>query len=157
MLSIAPFRLSLALGLMLSPVAARAELGGATATIETDRGRMAARMSRQAEGAFTRHILTRANGGVVHELTNAQGKVFAVTWSGPGKPDLRSVLGPYFAALQPADGIGRAMHGFRRPVQVARADLQIRQEGHMGWFHGAALVPSLAPSGFSAASLAIGE
>lgn len=134
---------------------ASAELGGTVASVETDRGRMGARMARQTEGAFTRHILTRANGGVVHELTNAQGKVFAVSWSGPGKPDLRSILGPYFAAMQPTGGIGRAMHGFRRPVQVARPDLQIRQEGHMGWFHGAALVPSLAPAGFSAASLAV--
>jgi len=32
-------------------------------------------------------------------------------------------------------------------------DLQIQAGGHMGWFHGVAFIPSLAPAGFSTSNL----
>ena len=133
---------------------APAELGGAFATVQTDSHRMGARMASADMGRYTRHVLTRGNGGTVHELTNAAGQVFAVTWSGPGKPDLRAVLGRYFTAFQSASGTpGRTMHALRRPAQVNRSGVQIQTGGHMGWFRGVAFVPALAPSGFVAGDL----
>lgn len=115
---------------------------------------MGARMSSVAMGGFTRHELTRTNGGMARELTNAEGRVFAVTWSGPGKPDLRTMLGPYFKDLQAKDTFsGRRMHSLRSPAQVSRSDLQIQTSGHMGWFHGVAFLPSAAPAGFSVDTL----
>jgi hypothetical protein len=135
---------------------AHAELGGPLSSVMLDSGRMGARMASTAMGRYTRHDLTRDNGGRVHELTNADGQVFAVTWSGPGKPDLRSLLGRYFATFQAAnETAGRTMHALRRPPQVNQSDLQIQTEGHMGWFHGVALIPSLAPPGFSARDLPV--
>lgn len=135
--------------------AAQAELGGGVASVRSDGARMKARIASTGMSGYTRHALTRDNGGGVHEYTNAQGKVFAVTWSGPGKPDLRSLLGPYFTHLQTSSVSGaRRMHALRRPPQVAQADLQIQTGGHMGFFHGVAFIPSLAPAGFSTASLA---
>jgi hypothetical protein len=133
---------------------AHAELGGSIATVRADGVRMKARVASSGMAGYTRHALTRDNGGLVHELTNAQGKVFAVTWSGPGKPDLRTLLGPYFSTLQ-ASGVSGAWrsHALRRPAQVAQSDLQIQTGGHMGWFHGIAYIPSFAPAGFSTASL----
>lgn len=142
---------------------AHAELGGPLASVESDRGRMNAQLASVSMGGYARHALTRANGGTVHEMTNADGQVFAVTWSGPGKPDLRALLGSHFAIFQAASGgtgssgtaggVGRAMHSLRRPPQVNEADLQIQAEGHMGWFRGMALIPSLAPTGFVASDL----
>ena len=133
---------------------ARAELGGAFASVQTDSHRMGARMASVDMGRYTHHALTRGNGGIVHELTNADGQVFAVMWSGPGKPDLRAMLGKYFAALQSASGTnGRALHSRRRPAQVNRPDVQIQTAGHMGWFRGVAFVPALAPAGFTAGDL----
>jgi hypothetical protein len=105
-------------------------------------------------GPYTRHDLTRPNSGMVHEFTNAGGQVFAVTWQGPGKPDLRLLLGPSFTALQGDAATGRARHALRRPPGVSHADLQIQTGGHMGWFHGVAFIPSLAPAGFAPADLA---
>lgn len=135
---------------LLSPRGARAELGGPLSSVRIDGGRLGARLSSTAMGGFTRHDLTRANGGSAHELTNADGRVFAVTWSGPGKPDLRSLLGPHFADLQATSGApGRRLRSLRRPAQVSRPDLQIQTGGHMGWFHGVAYLPALAPAGFS--------
>lgn len=133
---------------------AQAELGGPLSSVRTDSGRMGAKMASSSMGRYARHDLTRTNGGNVREFTNAAGQVFAVTWSGPGKPDLRVVLGRYFPMLQASAGAnGRAMHSLRHPQQAAQPDLLIQTGGHMGWFHGVAFVSSLAPSGFAVADL----
>ena len=144
-------------GILFLATAAQAELGGSFASVKTDGGRMNARMASMSMRNYARHDLTRANGGLVHEFTNAAGQVFAVTWSGPGKPDLRAVLGRYFATYQSSatGGVGRARHALRRPAQVDQADLQIQTAGHMGWFHGVAFIPSLAPAGFSTSDLPV--
>jgi hypothetical protein len=134
---------------------ARAELGGPLSTVQTDGARMSARMVSENMGGYTRHTLTRPNGGTVRELANASGQVFAVTWSGPGKPDLRALLGSYFALFQASNNAtGRGLRSpLRRPPQVNRPDIQIQTAGHMGWFRGIAFIPGLAPAGFSAANL----
>jgi hypothetical protein len=145
---------------IFGPAGAHAELGGTVSGVQADGARMARRVASVTLGGFTRHDLTRANGGMVREFTNAKGQVFAITWSGPGKPDLRTLLGRYFSTFQAGSGFtafragGRTMHSPRRPPQVSQPDLQVQTGGHMGWFNGVALVPSLAPAGFAPASLA---
>ena len=142
----------------LAPACAHAELGAAASSVQADSAQMHARMASVAKGNYSRHDITRANGGTVREFTNAKGQVFAVTWSGPGKPDLRTLLGRYFTTLQASSGtIGRTMHSLRRPAQVSQPDLQIQTGGHMGWFHGVAFIPSLAPSGYSPSDLAVDQ
>lgn len=117
---------------------------------------MGARVATVGGQGFARHQLTRPNGGAVHEFTNAAGQVFAVSWSGPGKPDLRALLGRYFPRLQAAGtGYGRALHALRRPAQVADAEVTIQTEGHLGFFRGVAFLPALAPPGFSPAQLTV--
>lgn len=144
----------IAAAFLFMPSIARAELGGPLSSVAVDRGRMGAQMKSVSAGRYDRHELTRANGGMVREFTNAKGEVFAVTWAGPGKPDLRTLLGRYFVRFQNGDGAGgRAMHSLRRPPQVSDTDLQIQTGGHMGWFHGVAFIPSLAPTGFSSGDL----
>ena len=147
--------LGLAASCLVISTAASAKLGGAMSSVTDDRGRMAVSMKSIAMGRYTRHEMTRPNGGSVREFTNAAGTVFAVTWSGPGKPDLKTLFGPYFSTFQ-SDSVAtaRQMHSLRQPPQVARRDLQIQAGGHMGWFHGVAFVPSLAPPGFSIGDLA---
>ncbi len=139
---------------LLLSTTAQAELGGTMASVVVDGDRLGAKTVSTATGSYTRHDLTRTNSGMVHEFTNSSGQVFAVVWQGPGKPDLRQLLGPHFAALQQDSAIGQTMHALRRPLQVNQSDLQIQTGGHMGWFHGVAFIPSLAPPGFSPAELA---
>jgi len=148
--------LGLAASSLFLSTAASAKLGGSVSSVTADRGRMAVSMNSVAMGRYMRHELKRPNGGSVREFTNAAGTVFAVTWSGPGKPDLMTLLGPYFSTFQ-ANSVAtaRQMHSLRRPPQVAQRDLQIQAGGHMGWFHGVAYVPSLAPAGFSVGDLAV--
>lgn len=147
--------LGLVAGCLFLSATASAKLGGSVSSVTADRGRMAISMNSVAMGRYTRHDLKRPNGGAVREFTNADGTVFAVTWSGPGKPDLQTLLGPYFSTFQ-ANSVStaRQMHSLRRPPQVAQRDLQIQAGGHMGWFHGVAYIPSLAPAGFSVGDLA---
>lgn len=148
--------LGFGLGCMLYSTTALAELGGSLRSVTVDQGRMSARLNSVEMGRYKRHELTRPNGGMVREFTNADGAVFAVTWSGPGKPDLSSLLGRYFATLQAkSTATARTMHTLRRPPQVAQANLQIQTGGHMGWFHGVAFIPSLAPAGFSTSDLSV--
>jgi hypothetical protein len=144
----------IAAGCVAIPGAAPAELGGPISSVTTDRARMSARLNTVSTGRYTRHELTRPNGAMVREFTNADGTVFAVTWSGPGKPDLRTLLGRYFATFQ-ANSVAtaRTMHSLRRPLKIAQTDLQIQVEGHMGWFRGVAYVRSLAPTGFAVSDL----
>lgn len=135
--------------------AALAELGGPASSVVADSGRMHAQIASVARGTYALHAMTRANSGIVREYTNAAGLVFAVTWSGPGKPDLRALLGPYFTTFQANSAmIAQTSHSLRRPPQVDQPDLQIQTGGHMGWFHGVAYVPSLAPPGFALTDLA---
>jgi hypothetical protein len=141
--------------MVLAPACGHAELGGTASSVQADGARIGTRMASKTMGSYSRHEITRANGGVVREFTNAKGQVFAITWSGPGKPDLRTLLGHYFTTLQASGGtIGRTMHSLRRPPQVNQPDLQIQTSGHMGWFHGVAFIPSLTPSGYSTSDLA---
>jgi hypothetical protein len=146
-------QMALLAGLALSDPA-HAELGGPLSTVQTDGARMSARMVSAEMGGYALHTLTRTNGGTVHELTNANGQVFAVTWFGPGKPDLRALLGRYFTTFQEANSASRqGTRTLRAPPQVNQPDLKIQTQGHMGWFWGVAYIPSLAPAGFSPADL----
>jgi len=134
---------------LLAPAGAFAALGGKLASVQDDVAHMGGTLASHAMSGYTRHDLGRRNSGAVHEFTNAQGAVFAVTWSGPGKPDLRQLLGSYFSTMQAAGAPnGRQLHGLRRPTMVDRSGVRIIQTGHMGWFRGIAYVPALAPAGF---------
>jgi hypothetical protein len=137
---------------LLGSTGAQAELGGKAASVNADRTAMKAQLRTVSIGARTVHELTRPNGGSIREFTNAQGQIYAVTWSGPGKPDLRSLLGGYFATFQ-ADNTQRSRLMRRRPPQVSRPGLVIQTGGHMGYFWGVAYIPPLAPAGFSVTDL----
>ena len=153
-----PATLLAALLLGSVPAPALAVLGGVRESVVADQTHMRASGQAVPRASHTRTDLTLPNGGQVHEFTNAGGQVFAVTWRGPGKPDLRSLLGPHFADLQSAS-LAPYPHGAhrprlsRRPAAVNRTDLKIQTGGHMGWFWGVAYLPALAPAGFALGDL----
>jgi hypothetical protein len=138
--------------LFVPPVPAHAALGHAYASVETDRAALGATVKSTSAGGYTLHTLALPNHGVVKEFTRADGTVFAVAWQGPGRPDLRQLLGEHFDTLQ-ADNTGRIGRHMRRPLAVSRSDLLVTSGGHSGAFWGVALIPPLQPAGFSASSL----
>jgi hypothetical protein len=86
------------------------------------------------------------SGTTVSEYADAKGVVFAVAWTGPVPPDLRSLLGPHFdayaARVREQRGPGHSQ------LRVAADDLVVVSSGRMGAFEGKAWLSSRLPAGF---------
>ena len=145
-----------AVSLSLAAGPASARLGGPRESVEADRAHFAASLSTVQRTTHAVHTLSLPNGGTIREFTRADGVVFAVAWRGPGRPDLRQLLGADFDALQAANVAPRGRRT-RRPLTLDRGDLQIVTGGHPGAFWGMAWRPGLAPQGFSTRSLSPGS
>ena len=136
-----------ALAVLMAPSLAHATLGHAYDSVVADRAHMAARMSSTRMSTHTVHALETPGGGMVREFAGADGQVFAVAWRGPGRPDLRQLLGERFDTLQ-ADNARRPRLR-RTPMTVSRDDFVVRTGGHPGAFWGVAYLPRQLPAGFS--------
>jgi len=137
---------------LLGALPAHAALGGAYASIATDRAHLAARLQSTSAATHTLHTLTLGNGGMVREFSRPDGTVFAVTWRAPGRPDLRQLLGDHFQTLQ-SETARHAVRGRRLPMMVNRSDFMVVSGGHSGAFWGVAYLPQAAPPGFSPSEL----
>jgi hypothetical protein len=133
-------RISLVVLLALA-APARATLGGDLASVESNQQHLhaARRVRKLAWGE--RHEMELPSRAQVQQLLSPSGIVCAVTWSGPRAPDLRELLGPYFAQLRP----GRGQH---HALRLRGLDLVVEAGGHRGSFSGRAWIPSLVPAGF---------
>ena len=132
---------------LLASQAALATLGENVSTVESDRARMkAAAVTTTESGLYTVHQLQTPSGTTVREFANADGTVFAVTWTGPFPPDLRQTLGSYFQKYQTAPRARR--YGHSHDV-VEQPDLVVNSSGHLRAFAGSAYVPQLVPAGVS--------
>jgi hypothetical protein len=144
-------RVSCLAGLLLALLCASAQatLGQAADSTTTDSAKFQARLVKTSRANLTVHSMSSADGTVVNEYVNAQGVVFAVTWSGPWRPDLNQLLGTYYNdyLAQPTKRAGR------QPVQVSRADLVIRTAGHARSFSGVAYLPAQMPAGVTPSEL----
>jgi hypothetical protein len=81
---------------------------------------------------------------MMREFVTPNGKVFAVAWQGPTRPDLRQALGQYFDAYALAP---RSKLADRRHVQIQQGDLVVQAGGHMRALSGRAYLLSAIPSG----------
>jgi hypothetical protein len=124
--------------LCLGPRSAFASLGEDESSIETD----GARIDRQEK--YTVYEIRTRSGTLIREYVAPAGKVFAVTWRGPGMPDLRPLLGKYFDVFRCAQ---RGHHARRRPFVIDEPDFVLHSSGRMRSFFGDAHVPSLVPDG----------
>jgi len=121
---------------------AHATLGGDVASVEANQQQLGGARNVKKLAAGQRHELTLPSGIVVHEYVSAGGAVYAITWHGPQMPDLRELLGPYFAQL--SNRTSRLGH---HQLSLTGSDLEIRSAGHRHTFGGRAWVPSLVPAG----------
>jgi len=141
----------LAISLLALAAPAQASLGAARATVEADRAHMAASRVSRVSSTYAVDVMALANGGTVKEFSRPDGTVFAVAWMGPGRPDLRQLLGSHFSTVQ-TDNLRRGPRT-RRPLTVNRADFVVQSGGHSGAFWGVAILPGATPAGFSAADV----
>lgn len=128
-----------------------AALGGDASSVDADRVSL--------KGALTSYSTVKGYG--VHEITTpagvhvseylAGGKVFAVSWRGPFIPDLRQMLGAYYASYAQAV---RAPHpGGHRHLSIEQPGLVVESGGRMRAFYGRAWDPALLPQNFSVADI----
>jgi hypothetical protein len=121
---------------------ALAALGGDAASVESDRASMKGALRVTTTVDYDIHEIQTPGGGVIHEYVSAQGKVFAVTWRGPGIPDLGQLLGSYSAQLaKAATGPHYNHHHLRieTPEVVMQSDAYLRTRSGRAWVR--ALLP----------------
>jgi hypothetical protein len=137
------------LGASLGWAPAHATLGGNAASMQNDGVRMqargAARESGSLAGTYTVHETTLPEGTLVRQYLSTAGVVFGVAWSGPFKPDLQQLLGPYFGTMV-ARQSGHRHAGAPRLTQ-RHSDLVVESAGHARNFTGHAYLPGALPPG----------
>jgi len=129
---------------VLQPCIGHAALGAGEASIEAERQQWQANRASHEQRAYTVHELTTPNGATIREFAGPDGVVFAVSWSGPFLPDLRTLLGVHFESLQSA---ARTAHPAHSKLLLDRTDLVIHSEGRLRAFAGQAYLPGLVPTG----------
>jgi hypothetical protein len=133
------------------PAAALGALGGNDDSVEADRAQLRASGRLVASAAYIVHDLQASTGTLVHEYLSTDGVVFAITWSGPFKPDLRQVLGSYFEDFRQAPRTAEA--NSRRAHRIEHGELIVQSGGRPRAFFGRAWVPRLVPAGVNADEL----
>lgn len=146
-------RILLALGLAVLGGAlaapAGAILGQPVATARRDQARMRGQMTALTRRGYAIAEIKGEDGMVVREFVAPNGMVFGVAWKGPFMPNLRALLGDYFARYAAAAQAAQASRR-RGPLSLRLDDLVVAVAGHMRAFRGLAVVPSLLPNGVTA-------
>jgi hypothetical protein len=135
---------TLALATVVSSMPALAALGGDVSSVQKDGTRFKASVQLSPATHYSVHELTAPTGTVIREYVSPDGRVFGVTWQGPWRPDLRQLLGPYFADFQQAAKGKRT--GRNGPLTARTSHLVIEMSGHPRAFRGRAYVPDLVPA-----------
>jgi len=126
---------------------ALAALGGDATSVEADRVSLKGALHTAAEHTDYSVSEIRTSAGIlVREYVSADGQVFAVSWRGPGIPDLGQLLGRYGAELAQA---APRPHFNHHHLSVETADVVFQSSGHTRAFFGRAWVPALLPQNFS--------
>jgi hypothetical protein len=125
-------------------MSAHATLGGDSNSVNADRSALGATVATHAVKNYVDNILTLPDGSVVHELVNASGKVFEVTWNSRGhRPDMDQLLGSYVSRFE---GTGKHHHNpTAHHAKRVDADLVIVSNRVHRQFSGVAYLPALLP------------
>jgi hypothetical protein len=125
---------------------ARAALGDDVSSVEQDRVRMHASLQVRQNANYQIHELTTAIGSTVREFVGQNGKVFAVSWSGGWRPNLRDILGAHY------DRFIAQTRGKRRAQGPARIELPgmvVFMGTYLRTSFGQAYLTDQLPAGFS--------
>ena len=125
---------------------ALAVLGGDTSSVEADRASMKGALRVTPGVAYSVHEIQTPTGVVINEYVSAQGKVFAVSWRGPGLPDTSQLLGGYSVELAQA---ATHPHYNHHRLNIEAQNVVMQSGGHLRTRFGRAWVPALLPQNFS--------
>lgn len=130
----------------------RAALGSDAASVLTDGAELQGGVHSVLEQQYDMEEITAASGVRVREFLNRNGIVFAVTWSGPVVPNLRTLLGASFEGYIKSVA-ALTQPGLHRSLRIATSELVVESGGHMRAYSGRAYLPPLIPAGVSTADL----
>jgi hypothetical protein len=129
-----------------------AALGGDVSSIDADRASMKGALTAfSTVKGYAVHELTTPAGVHVREYLTSGGKVFAVSWQGPFIPDLKQMLGAYYARY--AEAASSQHEGGHRHFRIAQPGLVVESNGRMRAFYGRAWDPALLPQNFTPADI----
>lgn len=141
----------LVLGSLALPPPAAASLGADIGSVEADRAALHGTVAIRSAAGYEVREITTPDGVHVREYLTPGGTVFALSWQGPVRPDLRQMLGSYYARYAQA---AAAPHvGGHRHLAVEQPGLVVESNGRMRAFYGRAWDPSLLPAHFQVADL----
>jgi hypothetical protein len=131
--------------LLLCAQPATAVLGEDASSIGAGQTHWLASERIQRADTHTMHELEAATGTKVREYLGHDGKVFAVSWQGPFRPDLRQLLGAYYQTYLKAAG-PRVSRG---PLNIRLPGLVIHISGHQRASYGRVYIVDRVPQGLS--------
>ena len=137
---------TIVLTLLLGAAPARAALGGNAESVAADQTHLRATRRILQASRHTMHELELSTGTKVREYLDQGGKVFAVAWQGPFRPNLRLLLGEHYETFLAAAGPRLA----RGPVNIRLPGLIIHMSGHQRAWYGRAYLADQLPQGLSA-------
>jgi len=122
---------------------AGAALGGDVSSIEADRVSIKGEVRAGMVSGYEVREITTSAGALVREYLTPAGKVFALSWRGPTIPDLRQILGAYYARY--AQAVSGPHAGDHRHLTIEQPGLIVQSSGRMRAFYGRAWDPALLP------------
>ena len=126
---------------------AMAALGGSVATLFAGSAQPgAATRLATVNDKYNVYETQTPSGIVVRQYSSLDDFVFAVTWQGPVKPDMKQLLGEYFSQYSEAQSHDQAN---RRHMRIRAPELILQSDGRMRKFSGKAYLPKKMPAGVS--------
>lgn len=132
---------------LMLPFSASASLGGNIASVKADHAVLKGTLKSTTQANYSVQQIRTPNGVVVREYASPSGNIFGVSWQGPTRPNLRQILGPYFAEFTKAVSPKMRFRLIRGPVRIQTNGLVVEMGGHMRWYVGRAYVQQMIPAG----------
>ena len=132
-----------ALGVQFSS-SAHAALGENVSAVATLQARLGASLQIWNRDSYAVHELTTPTGTTVREFVGGSGKVFAVSWSGGWRPNLRDLMGAHYDRFIAGTRGRRATRG---PVRIELPGMVVVMGGRQRAFFGQVTLTDLLPAG----------
>jgi hypothetical protein len=133
-----------------SPPKARAAVGDDVTAVAADQSRMQASLRIMPMQGYAIHELTAPAGATVREYVSSTGKIFAVSWSGGWRPNLRDIMGSRYDQYVAAT---RGQRRARGPVRIELPGLVVSMGSYLRTFWGQVVLTDLAPPAWQEQSM----
>ncbi|HEX2660230.1 MAG TPA: DUF2844 domain-containing protein, partial [Polyangia bacterium] len=105
---------------------ARATLGEDAASVAADQRRLQATVKVVQKPGHAVHDMQVPGGATIHQFVSDEGKVFAVSWAGGWRPNLRDLMGQHYERYVAAARQQRRGHG---PLRIELPGLVVVMGG----------------------------